>query len=215
MTTLRILIADDHEIVRSGVAAVLESQPGWTVVAQVANGRDAVAEAERTRPDVVILDISMPELNGIEAARRILRAVPRAEVVILTMHESERVVRRILEAGARGYVSKSDVARSLVDAVEAVRHHRAFLSSAATTTIINAYVQSPHAPPAAKAGLTSREREVLQLVAEGKSSKEVASALGISTATAETHRRNIMQKLDLHSVTQLTRYAIRNELCAP
>lgn len=212
--TVRILVADDHEVVRRGVGALLEAQPGWAVVGEAANGREAVQLAERLRPDVVVLDIGMPELNGIEATRQILETVPDAEVLVLTMHESDELVRRILEAGARGFVSKSDVGRSLIDAVEAVRRHQAFLSSTAATAVVDAYVHGSRAQRAEgmASELTPREREVLQLVAEGKSNKEVAAALGISAYTAETHRRNIMQKLDLHSVTQLTRWAIRNQV---
>ena len=212
--TVRILVADDHEVVRRGVGALVQSQSGWIVVGEASNGREAVEQAQRLKPDVVILDISMPELNGIEVTRQILKAVPQAEVLVLTMHESEKLVRRILEAGARGYVSKSDVGRSLIDAVEAVRRHKAFLSPPAATAIVNAYAEGPHVQreKGASTALTPREREILQLVAEGKSNKETASALGISIYTAETHRRNLMQKLDLHSATQLTRYAIRNHL---
>jgi DNA-binding NarL/FixJ family response regulator len=213
MTSLRILIADDHEVVRRGVTMLLESRPGWEVVGEAGNGREAVDAAKRLQPDVVILDVGMPELNGIEATRQILEAVPGTEVLVLTMHQSENLVRRILQAGALGYVSKSDVASSLGTAVDAVSRHTAFLSASPTTTVVRAYLRTPEEVDAALADpLTQREREVLQLIAEGKSNKEVATTLGISAYTAETHRRNIMQKLNLHSVGELIRYAVRNQL---
>lgn len=213
MAKVRIVVADDHEIVRCGVVALLESQPDYAVVGEAANGREALHQTERLRPDIVILDVSMPELNGIEATRQILKAVPQTEVLILTMHESEKLVRRILDAGARGYVSKSDVARSLPDGIEALRRHKAFLSSSAATAVMDVYLRGPDDEPTKTGtGLTAREREVLQLLAEGKGNKEVASTLDISLYTAATHRRNIMQKLNCHTVAQLTRYAIHNEL---
>lgn len=193
---------------------LLESRPGWVVVGEAGNGREALESTKRLKPDVVILDVGMPELNGIEATRQILEAVPDTEVLVLTMHQSEQLLRRILEAGALGYVSKSDVASSLVTAVDAVSRHAAFLSSSPTTTVVNAYLRTPKDLDEALAvPLTQREREVLQLIAEAKSNKEVATALGISAYTAETHRRNIMQKLNLHSAGQLIRYAVRNHLC--
>lgn len=213
MNAVRIVVADDHEVVRRGVVALLESQPGWSVVGEAANGREAVQQVERLEPDVVILDVSMPELNGIEATRQILKAVPRTEVLILTMHESNELVRRLLEAGARGYVSKSDVARNLVDAVEALRRHRAFLTPSAAMAVVDDYRArtEPVIRTKPPAELTAREREVLQLLTEGKSNKEIAATLGVSVYTAETHRRNIMQKLNCHSIAQLIRYAMQHE----
>jgi DNA-binding NarL/FixJ family response regulator len=212
--TVRILIADDHEVVRRGVRVLLESRPGWRVVGEALNGRDALAKAKQLKPDVVILDISMPELNGMEATRQIVKAVPNTEVLILTMHESEELVRRMVDAGARGYVSKADVGRSLLEAVDAVRRHQAFFASSAATALMNAYLETAGRTRSKKLqrDLTPREREVLQLLAEGKSNKEIAATLGISIYTAETHRSNIMKKLNLHSVSELTRYAIRNHL---
>lgn len=214
MSALRILIADDHEVVRRGVRALLESQPGWEVVADVANGREALETTQRLRPDIVVLDISMPELNGIEATRRILAAVPTTEVIVLTMHESEKLVRRILEAGARGYVSKSDVGGSLIEAVNTVRRHKVFLTSSAATAVVDSYLEIAAGSGRNKSPmeLTPRECEVLQLLAEGKTNKEVAARLAISVHTAETHRAKIMRKLGVHSISQLTRYAIRNGL---
>ena len=215
MSTVRILIADDHEVVRCGVKALLGSRPGWEVVGEAANGREALEKAKELKPDVIILDITMPELNGVEATRKIVNAVPGTEVLILTMHESEKLIRRLLEAGARGYVSKSDIARSLVDAVEAVRQHNAFFTSRAATTLLDAYLSGTRRTSnneSPRSDLTPREGEVLQLLAEGKSNKEVASILGISIYTAETHRSNIMQKLGLHGMNDVVRYAIRNHM---
>lgn len=214
MKTVRILVADDHEVVRRGVRVLLESQPGWQVIAEAVNGRQALEQTKQWKPDVVILDLTMPDLNGMEATRQIVKAVPQTEVLILTMHESEQLVRRIVEAGARGYVSKADVGRSLIEAVDAVRQHKAFFTPFAATVLLDAYLKAGPGARSKKpfSQLTPREREVLQLLAEGNTNKEIASTLGISTYTAETHRSNIMQKLSLHSVSELTRYAIRNHL---
>lgn len=218
MSAVRILIADDHELTRRGVQACLESQPEWKVVGEAATGHEAVEKARQLAPDVVILDISMPELNGLEAARQILKAVPQAEILILTMHESEVLVRRALEAGARAFVSKSDVAHHLIEAVNALRQHRAFFTSGAAATVLESYLSSSGQAKirqASKRELTAREREVLQLLAEGKSNKEIASLLRISIFTAETHRSKIMRKLNLHSMNEIVRYAIRNQLLGP
>jgi DNA-binding NarL/FixJ family response regulator len=212
---IRILVADDHELVRRGIRALLETESGWTVCAEAANGRDAVEMAVATRPDVAILDISMPELNGVEAARQIRRAVPQCQILILTMHESEQVLREALVAGARGFVLKSDAGRNLVTAVDALHHHKPFLTPVVTDVVLEDYLRRGTAPVDTEAPhgrLTGREREVLQLLAEGRSSKEVAHSLGISVKTADTHRTNVMRKLDLHSLGELVRYAIRNNL---
>jgi DNA-binding NarL/FixJ family response regulator len=214
MTNFRILVADDHEVVRRGVRALLESQPGWQVVGEAVNGREALERAKLLKPDLVILDISMPDLNGIEATRAILKLVPEAEILVLTMHESEELVRRVLEAGARGYVVKTDVGRRLIEAADAMRRHEAFFTPSAAMTVLDGYLKRSvrSGPKPLLHELTPREREVLQLLAEGKANKEVASLLGISIYTVETHRSNIMHKLNLHSVSELTRYAIRNHL---
>jgi len=218
MSPVRILIADDHELTRRGVQVCLESQPEWKVVGEAATGLEAVEKAKELNPDVVILDISMPQLNGLETARQILKAVPQTEIVILTMHQSERLVRRALEAGARAFVTKSDVARHLIDAVNALRQHKAFFTSAAATAVLESYLSTSglaHERQAPKRELTAREREVLQLLAEGKRNKEIASILQISIFTAETHRSKIMRKLSLHSMNEIVRYAIRNQLLSP
>jgi len=212
---IRILVADDHELVRRGIRALLEIEPGWRVCAEAANGRDAVEMATATRPDVAILDISMPELNGVEATRQIRRAVPQCQILILTMHESEQVLREALVAGARGFVLKSDAGRNLVAAVDALNRHMPFLTPGVTDVVLEDYLKSgtvPADPDTPQGRLTGREREVLQLLAEGRSSKEVAQSLGISVKTADTHRTNVMRKLDLHSLGELVRYAIRNNM---
>jgi DNA-binding NarL/FixJ family response regulator len=212
---IRILVADDHELVRRGIRALLEMESGWKVCAEAANGRDAVEMAVATRPDVAILDISMPELNGVEAARQIRRSVPQCQILILTMHESEQMLRDALVAGARGFVLKSDAGRNLVTAVDALHHHKPFLTPVVTDVVLEDYLRRGTTPVDADTPhgrLTGREREVLQLLAEGHSSKEVARSLGISVKTADTHRTNVMRKLDLHSLGELVRYAIRNNL---
>lgn len=210
---LRILLADDHEIVRRGLRAVLEAESDWQVMDEAANGIEAVEMADRYNPDVILMDISMPELNGLEATRRIRRAHPGVEVLFLTMHESEQMIREGMEAGARGFLLKSDAGHELVPAVRTVSRHKAFFSPT-----IRAMGFSPSEERGHKTGmrggisgeLTSREREVVQLLAEGKSTKEVASALNITFKTAATHRTNILRKLELHSLADLVRYAIRN-----
>jgi DNA-binding NarL/FixJ family response regulator len=217
MKTVRILVADDHEVVRRGVRALLEGEPGWEVCGEAVTGREAVEKVTELTPDVVILDIGMPELNGLDAARQIRKAAPNSEVLILTMHESEQTVREVLAAGARGYVLKSDAGRDLVTAVTALCQHKPFFASSIAGVVLEGYLKSAEAGAAEQASgpLTAREREIVQLLAEGQSNKDVATTLGISAKTAETHRTNIMRKLDLHSVSELVRYAIRNRIIEP
>jgi len=211
MSGLRILIADDHEVARQGIRALLESHPGWEVCAEAKDGREAVELANNSKPDIALLDIGMPNLNGLDAARQILAMSPAIRILILTMHDAEQVVREVLAAGARGFVLKSDAARDLDAAVDALQHRRTFFTTRVTQMVLNGYLhQEKERQPLAKAVLTPREREVIQLLAEGKTSKEVAVALKLSVKTAETHRTNLMRKLDLHSVADLTLYAIRN-----
>ena len=211
MSGLRILIADDHEVARQGIRALLESHPGWEVCAEAKDGREAVELANNSKPDIALLDIGMPNLNGLDAARQILAMSPAIRILILTMHDAEQVVREVLAAGARGFVLKSDAARDLVAAVDALQHRRTFFTTRVTQMVLNGYLhQERESQPSAKTVLTPREREVIQLLAEGKTSKEVAVALKLSVKTAETHRTNLMRKLDLHSVADLTLYAIRN-----
>ena len=214
----KILIADDHEIVRHGLRSILESHSEWEVVGEAVTGREAVELAKQTTPNIAVIDVSMPELNGLEATRQILKLLPQTEVLILTMHESEQVVREVLDAGARGYVLKSDAGRDLIAAIEALCQRRTFFSSRVSEMLLQSYLTHPERAPAPEAPrnrLTAREREIVQLLAEGKTNKEVASALNISIKTAETHRTNIMNKLDLHSISELVRYAVRNNMVEP
>ncbi len=206
MDTLNILIADDHEMVRRGLKAALTERPGWTICGEAATGRQAVELAEQLKPDIIILDVMMPGLNGLEATRQIRKVLPGAEVLILTMHESEELVREVLSAGARGYVRKSDAGRTVVQAVETLSQHQQYITPGVAEGPIH---------PASFNPVTPRERQVLQLIAEGKSNKEVAHELGISVRTAETHRTKVMRKLNLRSASDITRYAIRNRLIEP
>jgi len=211
MSTLRVLIADDHEVARRGIRALLENHPGWEVCGEAGDGREAVNSARRLRPDLVLLDIGMPSLNGLDATRQILAAAPDTRVLILTMHDSDQVVREVLAAGAVGFLLKSDAGRDLVAAVEALQHRRTFFTTKVAQLVLEGYLHpAPDADHASRGVLTPREREVIQLLAEGKTTKEVATTLNLSVKTAETHRTNLMRKLDLHSVVDLTLYAVRN-----
>jgi DNA-binding NarL/FixJ family response regulator len=218
MPELRLLVADDHAILRTGLRTLLEAQPGWKVEAEAGDGRDAVAKAKEFKPDIVVMDISMPSLNGLEATRQILKNSRKTKVLILTMHESDPLIREVLDAGAQGYILKSDASRDLVAAVDALRRNKTYFTSKVAQMVLDGYLKKD--APAEdghprKERLTPRQREIVQLLAEGKSSKEVAVALGLSVKTAETHRANIMRRLDCHSVTELVRYAIRNEIVQP
>jgi DNA-binding NarL/FixJ family response regulator len=218
MPELRVLVADDHAILRTGLRTLLEAQPGWKVEAEAVDGRDAVAKAKEFKPDIVVMDISMPSLNGLEATRQILKNARQTKVLILTVHESDPLIREVLDAGAQGYILKSDASRDLVAAVDALRKNKTYFTSKVAQMVLDGYLKKD--APAEdghprKERLTSRQREIVQLLAEGKSSKEVAVALGLSVKTAETHRANIMRRLDCHSVTELVRYAIRNEIVQP
>lgn len=208
--SVRILLADDHSVVRRGLKDLLESRRGWKVCAEAADGRAAVAKAERHKPDIAILDIGMPELNGVEATRQIRAVSPGTEILVLSAHASEKLAREILEAGGRGYLVKEDADQDLLAAVDAVRQHRPFFTSKLVAWVARQRQEGKDGTP--RSLLTPREREVVQLLAEGKSNKEVAAILGISAKTTETHRANIMLKLNLHSITELVHYAIRNEM---
>ncbi|MCL5670910.1 MAG: response regulator transcription factor [Acidobacteria bacterium] len=216
MRPLRILIADDHEVVRQGVRTILESQTGWSVVAECENGLEAVGRAEETAPDIALMDISMPLLNGLEATKQILKNRSETQVLILSMHESSELVQDVLAAGARGYILKTDARRDLVNAVISLSEGRPFFTSKVAEMVLEGYRHRGASDSLNEATLgnrlTARERQILQLLAEGKSSKEMASALNISVKTAETHRANIMRKLDLHSLADVVRYAIRNKI---
>jgi len=212
----RILLADDHEIVRRGLCSLLRAQPDWEVCGEAGNGREAVEKALQLQPEVVILDVGMPSLNGLEATRQILKANPQIKILILTLHESDQVVQEVLNAGARGFLLKSDAARDLVAAVEALRRGKIYFTPKVASMVLEGYLRRDKSvnPPetSIRSRLTPREREIVQLLAEGKSSKEVAVVLGLSVKTAETHRSNIMRKLELHSVSDLVLYAVRNNI---
>jgi len=211
----RILVADDHEVVRRGLCVLLRGQPEWEVCGEASDGREAVEKVLTLKPEVVILDIGMPNLNGLEATRQILKANSQVKILILTLHDSDQVVQEVLNAGARGFLLKTDAARDLVGAVEALRRGKIYFTPKVAAMVLDGFLRrangsAPGVP--ARSRLTPREREIVQLLAEGKSSKEVAVALGLSVKTAETHRSNIMRKLDLHSVSDLVLYAIRNNI---
>jgi DNA-binding NarL/FixJ family response regulator len=214
--SFRILVADDHEVVRRGLCALLQAQPDWQICGEAADGREALEKAQKLKPDVVILDIGMPSLNGLEATRQILKLNPQTRILILTLHDSDQVIREVLNAGARGFLLKSDAARDLVAAVEALRRDKTYFTSKVAAMVLEGFLKqgTPSSMAAAptRGRLTPREREIVQLLAEGKSTKEVAVALGLSVKTAETHRSNIMRKLELHSVSDLVLYAVRNNI---
>jgi len=212
VTPLRILIVDDHAVVRRGVRSLLESHPGWEIAAEAATGREAVDLARQLQPDIVVMDLSLPELNGLDATRQILKESPRSEVLVLTMHHSEELARNMLQAGARGYVLKSDADQNLIAAVESLRNHKPFLTTRVTEFVLGDYVRRIDDEGGSHVVVTPREREIIQLLAEGRSNKETASHLGVSVKTVEAHRANIMRKLRLNSVSDLVRYAIRNKI---
>jgi DNA-binding NarL/FixJ family response regulator len=212
MLPLRILIADDHDVVRCGLRGVLEEQDNWLVVAEANDGQEAVARAIDTRPDIAIIDYSMPGLNGGEVTRQIRARLPETEILVFTMHDNESLVRDVLVAGARGYLLKSDARQQLVAAIKALAVHRPYFSAGVSEVMLRAY--------RAKAGptsglLTTRERSVVRLIAEGLSNREIASALSIGIKTVETHRAAAMQKLQLPSRAALVRYAVRNNMVEP
>ncbi len=214
---LRILVVDDHAVVRRGVRALLESREGWEVCGEATTGRDAVEQSRRLRPDVVVMDLSLPGLNGLDATRQILKDAPDTEVLVLTMHHSEELARDVLQAGARGYVLKNDADENLLAAVDSLRQHKPFLTSSVTEFMLDGYLRRGASPQndVAPAAVTAREREIIQLIAEGQSNKEAAATLGVSVKTIEAHRANIMRKLRLRSVSDLVRYAIRNRIVQP
>jgi len=213
---LKIVVVDDHAVVRRGVRALLESHAGWEVVAEAATGREAVEAVKQHRPEIVVMDLSLPELNGLEATRQIVHESQQTEVLVLTMHHSEQLAREVLKAGARGYVLKSDADENLITAVEALRQHKPFLTSGVTEFMLDGFLKDAGGPDdASRDTVTPREREIIQLLAEGQSNKEAAASLGVSVKTIEAHRANIMRKLRLRSVSDLVRYAIRNKIAQP
>jgi DNA-binding NarL/FixJ family response regulator len=214
-SALRIMVVDDHELVRRGLKSILEMHPNWVVVGEATTGREAIEQAGTLRPEVVILDMSMPELNGLEATRGILKVVPDARVLVLTQHDSEQLVRSFLQVGAQGYLVKSDAARDLVPAVESLRQGRPFFTSRVARMVLDGYLKGLGADGNPPVKLTPSESQIVQLLAEGKTNKAVAGALNIAVKTVETHRAHIMHKLRLHSISDLVRYAVRNNMIQP
>jgi DNA-binding NarL/FixJ family response regulator len=215
---LRILIADDHDVFRRGVRLLIQSHVGWEVCGEASTGLDALALTNELKPDIAILDISMPDLNGADAARRIRRESKKTEILILSMHYSDQLIREVIDAGALGYVLKSDSDRDLLLAVETLARHKPFFTSQAADVIkskFNSGEQLTKIPEVLHNRVTSREREVIQHLAQGKRSKEIASSLGISIKTVETHRSNVMRKLEMHTISELVRYAVRNQIVEP
>jgi DNA-binding NarL/FixJ family response regulator len=207
MRKTRILLADDHAVVRQGFKMLLGAQPDMEIVGEASNGREAVESAETLRPDVVIMDVAMPELNGIEATRRLAASAPHTRVIALSMHKDSVYVREILRAGARGYLLKDSGAEDLVSAIRAVAKGESYLSPAVSNAVLDDYRKHVTNPIDL---LTSREREVLQMLAEGKTNKEIAGVLNLSVYTVDAHRGRIMEKLNLHSINDLVRFAVRN-----
>ncbi|HEY1262107.1 MAG TPA: response regulator transcription factor [Terriglobales bacterium] len=215
MRPFRILIADDHEIVRRGLRSLLQGHEGWEVCGEAVDGADAVEKVTQLKPDLAILDIRMPNINGLEATRQILQQESHTAVLVLTIDESDYVLREALKSGARGFLRKSDAARSLKAAVEALQRGQTFVTSQIADRPLEGRMVDRDPTVLAKVGrnrLTPREQEIVQYLAEGKTSKEVSALLGISVKTTETHRSNIMRKLNFHSVSQLVMYAVRNNL---
>jgi DNA-binding NarL/FixJ family response regulator len=218
MNTLKILIADDHELIRDGLRTRLETQPGWIICGEAVNGREAVELARRHRPHVAVLDISMPELNGIDATRQIRKECPETEVLVLTMQESDGLAHDVLAAGARGFILKTDTAHLLITAVETLSRHQPYFTGKIAELVLDGFLDPDGTAiedRASRGRLSPREREIAQMLAEGKSNKEIAVKLGVSVKTIDAHRANIMRKLNLHSVTELVRYAIREKLIEP
>jgi DNA-binding NarL/FixJ family response regulator len=211
MSEIRILLAEDHAVMRTGLRLVLERQPDFRVVGEASDGREAVALAQQHKPDVIVMDIGMPNLNGIEAARQVTASLPQVSVVILSMHSDEAYVLRALKAGARGYLLKESAESDLIAAIRAVHGGKAFFSPAVSRMLVEDYVRQLQDREVEDSYelLTTREREVLQLIAEGKSNKEIANMLSLSLYTVESHRGNLMEKLNLHTVPELILYAVR------
>jgi len=215
---LRILVADDHQLFRDGVRVLLQSRAGWEVCGEASTGCEAVAQAKELLPDIVILDISMPDLNGVDAARRIRIASKNTEILILSMHYSDQLIREIVDAGAKGYILKTDSDRDLLIAIEALARHKQFFTSKATEMVeseTSSRGAAKKIPQSFRDRVTSREREIIQLLCEGKKNKEIASLLSISIKTVETHRTNAMRKLEVHNTSELVRYAVRNQIVEP
>lgn len=215
MTRLRILIADDHEFVRRGLRQLLETQRGWQVVGEAATGQETVEMVLKLKPKVVVMDLTMPEMSGLEATREILKSLPKTEILVLTMHESEHFIREVMNAGARGYLLKTDAGLDLVAAVKALRDHKPFFTSKVAEMVLHGFLTENGQAKEERSSLerlSARESEILQLLAEGKSNKEIAFKLDVSIKTALAHRANIMHKLGLETLPDLVKFAIRNKI---
>jgi len=212
---MRVFIADDHEVVREGTRSIIERQPGWEVCGVAETGREAVAKAIALKPDIVVMDMTMPDLNGLDAAILVKRRLPETEILIFTAHESDQLVREAFEAGVKSFICKSQAHHFLVDAIESLSRHKPFFTSKVSEILFagmlsRSETNGDDSHPGNR--LSSREREIVQLLAEGSSNKQVADSLGISVRTAETHRASILRKLSLDSVAGLVRYAVRNNM---
>ena len=212
MKKLRILIADDHEVVREGLRRMVEVEPDWEVCGVAADGREAVALATELQPDVVIVDMTMPELDGVQVVRQIKRALPQTEMLVFSAHESESVIAEVFAAGAKSYIRKADAGRDLISALRSLQEHKPFFTDGISEVLFSRFLTGPGSKEdsAANESLTTREREIVRLLAEGKSNQEAGLALGVSIRTIETHRAAVMRKLRVDSLAGLVRYAIRN-----
>ncbi|MEP6686105.1 MAG: response regulator transcription factor [Verrucomicrobiota bacterium] len=212
--SLRILIADDHEVVREGTRALIEGETGWEVCGIAVNGREAVDRAKELKPDVIVLDMTMPELSGVDVVRQIKSAAPKSEILVFSANRSEELVEQVFEAGAKSYIRKADAGRHLISAIRSLAQHKPFFTPEVSEVVFRRFlhVGTSGKQSTAQLKLTLREREIVQLLGEGQSNKGVADALGISVRTAETHRATLMQKLGLDSLAALVRYAVRNHI---
>jgi DNA-binding NarL/FixJ family response regulator len=210
--TIRILIADDHEVVREGLRSVLECHPGWEIVAEAADGKEAINKAIETKPNVAVLDYSMPHINGIEATRQIRARLPRTEVLLFTVYDDENIIQECLKAGARGYLLKSDLERDLLSAIEALGAHEPFLTPMVTESLLASFLTQPTERAAV---LNDRERNIVQLIAQGHTNRQIANVLNITSRTVETQRAILNRKLDTTTSACIVRYAIRNGLIEP
>lgn len=211
MSSFRVLIADDHEVVRQGIRALIESHAGWEVCAEAVDGKDAIQKVAESKPDLIALDIGMPVMNGLDAAREMLRENPKAKILFLTIYDTDQAVKTAIQIGAKGLILKSDAARELVGAIEVIQRNSNYFSPKVNQAGMGSDLRG-NRRSLEKATLTPRESQVIKLLAEGKSTKDVASLLQLSVKTAETHRSNIMGKLGLHSVSELVLYAVRNNI---
>lgn len=215
---VRILLADDHDVVRRGLHEIIAARPDWHICGEAKNGREAVKLAIKLNPDIVVMDLSMPELNGLEAVRQISKELPETEILVYTMHDTDKMIRDVLAAGAHGYLLKSDAVLQIVTAIESLSQHKPYFTDKVSKALLDAYLNLKSAQNIDESDinpLTDREREIVQLLAEGRSNKEIATRLSISDKTVEKHRASIMRKLEINSIVELVHYAIRNKIVEP